>query len=86
MIPYLILINALGLMLMHVDKSLARKKQWRIPERVLFLVAALGGSIGVLMGMYAFRHKTRKLRFQLGIPLILALQGLLTSWAVYAPK
>lgn len=76
-IAYLILINALSFILMHVDKRNARKKKHRIAESVLFLVAIIGGSPGVLLGMYAFRHKTKHLRFTGGMPLILTLQILL---------
>lgn len=71
---YLLLINAVGFILMLIDKRKAIKNRWRIPERVLMLTAALGGSIGCLLGMYAFRHKTKHLKFTLGIPVILALQ------------
>ena len=76
-IAYLILINALSFILMHMDKRHARKKKQRIAESVLFLVAIAGGSPGILLGMYAFRHKTKHVRFTGGIPLILTLQILL---------
>ena len=69
---YLLIINALGFLLMLVDKWKARKNRWRVRESTLLLVAALGGSVGCLIGMYLFRHKTRHLKFTLGIPLILA--------------
>ena len=68
---YLLLINALAFLLMLVDKRKARKKAWRIPEATLLAVAALGGSLGATIGMYLFRHKTRKLQFSLGLPLML---------------
>lgn len=71
---YLLLINALGFVLMLVDKWKARKKRWRIPESTLMWVAALGGSIGSLLGMYTVRHKTKHLKFIVGIPLILVAQ------------
>ena len=71
---YLLLINAAGFLLMLVDKWKAKKNRWRIRESTLLLVAALGGSIGSLAGMYLFRHKTQHLKFTLGIPLILAAQ------------
>ena len=74
LIVYLILINALGMILMLADKHRARKNHWRIPEATLLLTALLGGSIGSLMGMYTVRHKTRHLKFTVGIPVILALQ------------
>ena len=71
---YLTLINALAFSLMLADKRRARKKQWRIPETVLMTTAALGGSLGALLGMYTVRHKTRHPKFTVGIPLLLALQ------------
>lgn len=74
---YLILINALGLVLMFADKKKARRGAWRIPEATLMTVAALGGSIGSLAGMYLFRHKTKHPKFYLGIPVILVLQFVL---------
>ena len=71
---YLLLINALGLVIMLADKRRAQKKLWRIPESTLLTVALLGGSAGTLAGMRMFHHKTRKPKFSIGIPLILALQ------------
>ena len=71
---YLLIINALGFLLMLVDKWKAKKNRWRVRESTLLLIAALGGSVGSLAGMYLFRHKTRHLKFTLGIPLILAAQ------------
>ena len=72
---YLLIINALGFLLMLMDKYKARKNKWRIPEKTLLGVAALGGSIGSLAGMYAVRHKTQHPKFTIGIPVILALQA-----------
>ena len=69
---YLLIINAAGFLLMLADKWKAKKNRWRIRESTLLLVAALGGSLGSLAGMYLFRHKTLHLKFTLGIPLILA--------------
>ena len=77
---YLLLINAAAFILMLVDKRKARKNRWRIPERTLTLSAALGGSIGALLGMYTFRHKTKHLKFTLGIPAILIAQIALAIW------
>ena len=71
---YLLIINALSFLLMLVDKWKAKKNRWRVRESTLLLVAALGGSVGSLAGMYLFRHKTQHLKFTLGIPLILAAQ------------
>ncbi len=77
---YLIIINALALLIMLVDKQKARYGAWRIPEVTLISIAALGGSLGALFGMYAFRHKTRKPKFFIGLPVLLALQILLLCW------
>ena len=71
---YLILINAVSFLLMLSDKQKARRKFWRVPERVLLGIAILGGSIGALAGMYLFHHKTRHPKFAIGIPAILVLQ------------
>ena len=71
---YLILANLAGLILMGLDKSRARRHRWRIPERVLFLSAILGGSLGATVGMWLFRHKTRHWYFVVGMPAILVLQ------------
>ena len=77
---YLLLINAAAFVLMLVDKIKAQKHLWRIPERTLILSAVLGGGIGALAGMYLFRHKTRHLKFTLGIPAILIGEVFLTIW------
>jgi len=77
LVIYLILINALGLILMLTDKIKARKNLWRIPEATLMWVAGLGGSLGVFAGMRLFRHKTLHIKFSLGVPVILAVQVLL---------
>lgn len=74
---YLVIINAVGFLIMLADKRKAKKNLWRIPERTLIGVAALGGSLGALLGMHTFRHKTKHLKFTLGIPAILAVQILL---------
>lgn len=74
---YLSIINALALILMLVDKIKAQKKKWRIKELTLISCAALGGSLGALLGMYLFRHKTRHPKFSIGIPVILCLQILI---------
>ena len=74
LILYLLLINAVAFLLMLIDKWKAKKNLWRISEATLMSTAILGGSIGALLGMYTVRHKTRHLKFTLGIPLILAVQ------------
>ena len=73
-ILYLILINLLAFALMGVDKSKARRHKWRIPEKTLFLSALLGGSVGAIVGMQVFRHKTKHWYFVVGMPAILIAQ------------
>lgn len=73
-IIYLILMNLIGLFLMGLDKSKAKRHAWRIPERTLFLASLLGGSIGTWAGMYLFRHKTKHWYFVVGMPAILVVQ------------
>ena len=80
---YLLIINAIGFLIMLIDKEKAKKKKWRIPEATLMGIAAIGGSIGSLMGMYTFRHKTKHLKFTLGIPAILVAQLILAGLAYY---
>lgn len=74
---YLILINAVSFFLMLSDKRKAVKNRWRIPESTFVALAVFGGSIGVIAGMHAFRHKTKHLKFTLLMPVILALQVVL---------
>lgn len=71
---YLLIINAVGFLVMTVDKLYAKKNMRRIPERTLLGVAVIGGSIGVWAGMYTVRHKTKHPKFVIGIPLILLCQ------------
>lgn len=76
-IIYLIIINLIAFLAMFLDKRKAKYGKWRIPEQTLFIIALIGGSIGAIVGMYTFRHKTKKLRFSIGFPVILILQILL---------
>lgn len=71
---YFLLINAAGFLSMEFDKRKAIRHQWRVPEKTLFLMAILGGSIGSILGMYIFRHKTKHWYFVLGMPAILIVQ------------
>ena len=71
LIIYLAAANLTGLLIMGLDKKRAKEGGWRIPEKTLFLVSFLGGSLGTLAGMYIFRHKTRHWYFVVGMPLIL---------------
>ena len=77
---YLLLINAAGFLIMLIDKRKAIKNRWRIPERTMFTVAILGGSLGVYAGMQTFRHKTKHDKFTIGVPLILSLQMILSVY------
>jgi uncharacterized membrane protein YsdA (DUF1294 family) len=77
---YLLVMNIIGLAVMGIDKSRARRHAWRIPEKMLFLVSILGGSIGTWAGMYIFRHKTKHWYFVVGMPTILVLQIALGIW------
>lgn len=73
-IIYLCVINIITFLLYGYDKQQAKQKLRRIPEKVLLGLAAIGGSIGALWGMKVYRHKIRKWKFILGVPLILVLQ------------
>ena len=59
---------------MFIDKQKAKKGKWRIPEKTIFIVTVLGGGLGTVSGMYAFRHKTQKVNFVIGLPLITILE------------
>ncbi len=72
---YLIIMNVVGFAIMGIDKRKAIKHKWRIPEKTLFLVALLGGSLGGNLGMQIFRHKTQHTKFKIGFPSIFIIQG-----------
>lgn len=72
---YLVVMNIIGFTIMGIDKSRAKRGAWRIPEKTLFLIAILGGSIGSLLGMKQFRHKTKHKTFTIGMPAILIVQA-----------
>lgn len=84
-VVYFILVNIIGFALMGIDKHKAKKRAFRIPEATLFIVALIGGSIGSILGMYAFRHKTRHWYFVYGMPAIFILQLLLVIAILNAP-
>ena len=80
---YLIVINIIALLMMIADKTFAKKRVRRIPESTLMLAGVLGGSIGGIVGMYLFRHKTKHKKFTIGLPLILALQLAAAAFVVF---
>lgn len=80
LILYLVIINLVAWGLMGVDKRRAQRHAWRIPERTLFAVALLGGSLGSVLGMYLWHHKTKHWYFVIGMPLILAAQIAAGIW------
>lgn len=73
-IYYFLIINAVSFVTMYIDKRKAEAHKWRIPEGRLFLLAALFGSIGIYAGMKVFRHKTKHMKFLIGIPGIIIIQ------------
>ena len=73
-IIYFLLMNLIGFFIMWLDKRKAKKGAWRIPEKTLFVITALGGGIGTTAGMYVFRHKTQKIQFVIGFPFIKILE------------
>lgn len=74
---YIIAINVIAFIVMGIDKHRAEKRKWRVPEKNLWLLAIIGGSIGSIIGMKTFRHKTKHRSFQFGMPVLLIGQMLL---------
>lgn len=74
LIVYCVAVNVLGFALMGIDKWKAKKQAFRIPEATLFTIAIIGGSIGCILGMFTFHHKTRHWYFLYGMPVILLIQ------------
>ena len=77
---YLAAINVVTFLVYGLDKWKAKQGAWRIKESTLLLLAAVGGSVGALLGMQTFRHKTKHLQFTVGVPLILLVQIGLAVW------
>ena len=73
-IRYVLVINAIALMMFGIDKWKAQHGKWRIPEATLLGLAVIGGSLGAWAAMYSFRHKTQHLKFKYGVPAIIILQ------------
>ncbi len=80
---YFLLINIIGFLAMGIDKYKAKKGYWRIPEGTLLMLTLLGGGIGTFTGMYLFRHKTKKLKFTVGIPTILITEIIIICFIAY---
>lgn len=74
---YLIGINCLSLLLMGLDKLKALRNNYRISEKTLIFIALIGGAIGIILGMLIFHHKTQKILFKVGIPIIIMMQIIL---------
>lgn len=83
-IAYILIINIIGFLSMYIDKRRAKRNEWRIKEGTLFSIALLGGGIGGIIGMYKFRHKTKKLKFTIGFPTIVILQIVLIVYCLIA--
>ena len=82
---FLIVINIIGFALMGIDKKRAQRSAFRIPEATLFAIALIGGSIGSILGMRLFHHKTRHWYFKFGMPLILILQIIVVLLLHFSP-
>lgn len=80
LIIYLCIINALCVLFMLIDKIKAKNKLWRIPESVLLGISFIGGSLGGIIGMYLFRHKTRHPKFYISLPLMLIGHSILLAY------
>lgn len=80
---YLVIMNLAGVAVMGMDKEKAKKHAWRIPEKTLFFVSLIGGSVGTWAGMYLFRHKTKHWYFVIGMPAILILQIMIVWYCLH---
>jgi len=80
---YFIAINLIGFLAMGIDKFKAKKNMWRTKEKTLFTIAMVGGSIGTIVGMYVFRHKTKHNSFVYGMPIILVAQICIVYYALF---
>lgn len=80
LLVWLAVINLVTFAVYGIDKAKAKRGAWRIPEKTLFLLPLLGGSLGALLGMRVFHHKTKHWYFVWGVPLILLAQIALAVW------
>ena len=79
---YLLIMNFLTWVIYGLDKGRAKSGKWRIPERTLLILAAIGGAVGALIGMLMFRHKTRKAKFVILVPVLLVIHCVLVGLAM----
>ena len=80
---YFIIINLIGFFIMWLDKRKAKKGAWRIPEKTLFIITAIGEGIGTTAGMHVFRHKTQKVQLVIGFPLITILEIITVIYFIF---
>lgn len=85
-IAYVAIANLLGFASMGIDKYRAQNHKWRISEAMLFFFAIIGGSIGSIVGMHFFRHKTKHKAFTIGLPIILLIQIVVTVYLWVSPQ
>ena len=83
LLAYLALVNLLTFVLYGADKRKAQKGAWRVPEKTLLLLPLLGGSVGGILGMQTFRHKTKHWYFKFGLPAMLVLQAALAVYLIW---
>lgn len=83
---YLLIVNLVGFLLMGLDKRRAKRGAWRISEKTLFLPPLLGGTVGAILGMRVFHHKTKHWYFCYGLPALLVLQLVLAGWLYWKLK
>jgi uncharacterized membrane protein YsdA (DUF1294 family) len=81
LLPVIAAMNLIAFALMGIDKSKSKKQgARRIPEKTLFLAALFGGGLGATAGMYVFRHKTRHIKFSIGLPVLFVLHVIIMAW------
>jgi uncharacterized membrane protein YsdA (DUF1294 family) len=85
LIIYIVTLNVLTFAMMGNDKRKAKKHLWRTPEINFFILSLIGGSLGTLLGMYSFRHKTKKWYFRFGLPILLLIQVGIAIFLVMSP-
>lgn len=81
-IIYLCLISLIAIILTAADKIKAKRGKWRVPEATLLIISALGGSAAMYIAMLLIRHKTKHVKFMLGIPIIIILQVIVVAWFI----